>query len=150
MANITSKQLRTGVIELVDPNDGNGLHVFLELMGPEHPDRINYDLERANGVRRDWQKKKKMGLGDAAEEREAAIAKAIFCVVRWWDSDLWDDEAKVGKADTIVIDPGYGELTFSEANKNLLLRDPDYAWIRDQVIEGLGDSEVFIKPASKR
>ena len=122
------RQLASAEVAIKD-TDGNPTGVVFELAGPEHPERkrIAYALARKNQAR--YNKTGRVELMDP-EEMESLKAENLAAYTLGWKNYVDDSGAPV---------------PFSKAAALELYRDPEMAWLVDQLDTALGDKELFIR-----
>lgn len=121
--------------EIKHPIEGNGLGVFVSVVGAESHTFQNYVREQANKARA---KNARARNADVAkvEEEEAAIIDAIASCMTGWRTET------DGKSEPVII-IGPDRLEFSHANAVTWLTR--FRWVRQQVNEATADTANFIK-----
>jgi len=122
------RQLASAEVAIKDI-DGNPTGVVFEIAGPEHPERkrIAYALARKNQAR--YNKTGRVELMDP-EEMESMKAENLAAYTLGWKGYVDDSGAPV---------------PFSKAAALELYRDPEMAWLVDQLDAAIGDKELFIR-----
>lgn len=122
------RQLPSAEIAIKDI-DGNPTGVVFEIAGPEHPERkrITYAL-----ARRGQQRFNKTGRPEMLdpEEMESMKAEHLAAYTLGW---------------TGYVDESGASVAFSKATALALYRDPEMAWLVDQLDAALANKELFIK-----
>ena len=122
------RQLASAEVSIKDV-DGNPTGVVFELAGPEHPDRKRIAHKIARKQVRQYNKTGRTELMDP-EEMESMKAENLAAYTLGWKGYVDDSGAPV---------------PFSKAAALELYRDPEMAWLVDQLDTALGDKELFIR-----
>lgn len=126
------KQVFSAEIEIKDPN-GEPLGVTFELAGPEHPDRKRITFAQNRKFLKAYAKTGRAEMPEP-EDAEAQKKENLAAFTLGWKG-LLDEKGK--------------EVPFSKAAALEMYRDPEMAWLVDQIDNALGDKELFITRSAK-
>lgn len=126
-------------IEIKHPQSGEGLGVFVSVIGAESEKFQAYLRTEANAARRKAFEQSRKGNADkpsTVEEDEASIVRAVSaCVVSW-------RTVIEGKSEPVIVWEGK-KLDCTPANVALWLNR--FRWVRGQINEATADLGNFIK-----
>jgi hypothetical protein len=112
--------------------DGNNTGVFFELAAPTHPARKAIDMASRRRMIRASNKTGRLAIPDP-EESEADRPKHLAACTLGWSG---------------YIDESGQPVPFSTQAALSLYEDPEMQWLADQVEDGLGNKQLYTKPAS--
>lgn len=121
------EDLESAEIQLKD-DGGKPLPIHVTLLGPEHPKRKNFALDRQRRMRRAMQRTGRMEFADPADEAVEDLDNLVACVAGWRGI------TRGGKP--VACDP---------AAVRELLTDVKRAWFRRAVERAFGDIENFTR-----
>lgn len=126
------KQVFSAEVQIKDPN-GEPLGVTFELAGPEHPDRKRITFAQSRKFMKAYAKTGRAEMPEP-EDAEAQKKENLASFTLGWKGLVGDD----GKA-----------IPFSKQAALDMYRDPEMAWLVDQLDNALGDKELFITRSAK-
>lgn len=128
------KQVFSAEVKIKDPN-GEPLGVTFEIAGPEHPDRKRITFAQIRKYLKEQHKNGgKPPASKEPEELEDQKFENLAAFTLGWKG-LIDDEGK--------------EIPFSKSAALEMYRDPEMAWLVEQLDTAIGDKELFIKRSAK-
>lgn len=127
------KQVFSAEIQIKDPN-GEPLGVTFEMAGPEHPERKRIIFAQNRKFLKEYQKSGGKPVVQEPEDLEAQKLDNLAAFTLGWKG-LVDDEGKA--------------IPFSKQAALDMYRDPEMAWLVDQLDSALGDKELFITRSAK-
>lgn len=126
------KQVFTAEVQIKDPN-GEPLGVTFELAGPEHPERKRITFAQSRKFMKAYAKTGRAEMPEP-EDAEAQKKDNLAAFTLGWKG--------------LVDDKGV-DIAFSKQAALDLYRDPEMAWLVDQLDSALGDKELFITRSAK-
>lgn len=125
-------------IELVHPENGAGLGVFVSIIGSESETFQSYMRDKANeALRKSFrQQRRAKDEPQTVEEQEELILDAIATCMTGWRT------VKDGKNEPVIV-WGEDKLEFNKANAIRVLKH--FRWMRTQVNDATADLGNFIK-----
>lgn len=121
------------------PNEGEGIGVFVSVIGAESATFQRFIREEANRMQDEQWRKRRTNKPEppmSIEEQETKITEAIAHAVTGWRTVI------DGKSEPVIYDAG-NPIEFSRpACVQWLLK---YSWVRDQINKATADLSNFIK-----
>jgi hypothetical protein len=130
---LSARDVLTASFEVKDPLTNKGTGLFIELAGPEHPERKRLSLEAQREARAAMEKQaSETGrlvpvLKDPEENLAESLEMLVAATLNWYRKD--------GKPVT----------PFSKNAARTLYVDPESQWLVRQVANRVGDLNLFIK-----
>lgn len=122
------EDVQVGAYVVKNPKTLKKTDFVVFLAGPEHPIRKKQEHARVRKLRQEAAKTGRVQFDDPADEDRENTMKLVDCILGW-------DNATFG-----------GEsIEFSRDAAYKLLFNPKLRWLRNQLIEGLDTTDVFIK-----
>ena len=126
------KQVFTAEVQIKDPN-GEPLGVIFELAGPEHPERKRITFAQSRKFMKSYSKTGRAEMPEP-EDAEAQKKENLAAFTLGWKG---------------LVDENGVPVHFSKQAALDLYRDPEMAWLVDQLDAALGDKELFITRSAK-
>ena len=126
------KQVFTAEVQIKDPN-GEPLGVTFELAGPEHPERKRITFAQSRKFMKSYSKTGRAEMPEP-EDAEAQKKENLAAFTLGWKG---------------LVDENGAPVHFSKQAALDLYRDPEMAWLVDQLDAALGDKELFITRSAK-
>lgn len=127
------KQVFSAEIQIKDPN-GEPLGVTFEMAGPEHPERKRITFAQNRKFLKEYQKSGGKPVVQEPEDLEAQKLDNLAAFTLGWKG---------------LLDENGLEIPFSKQTALDMYRDPEMAWLVDQLDTKLSDKELFIKRSAK-
>lgn len=121
------------------PHEGEGLGVFVSVIGAESAEFQRYIREEANQAQLANFRKRRSSKPDAPlsiEEQEAKITEAIARAVKGWRTVI------DGKSEPVIYDGGAPVEFSAKACADWMMK---YPFVRDQINQATADLSNFIK-----
>lgn len=122
------RQVASAEVEIKDV-DGNPTGVVFEVAGPEHPERKRIAYMLGRKIQRQYNKTGRYEAIDP-EEQEVMKAEHLAAYTLGWKG---------------YVDESGTPVPFSKAAVLDLYRDPEMAWLVEQVDAAIGNKELFIQ-----
>lgn len=118
----------TGVLNVINPDTGEPAGATITLMSPEHPKARAQAMQAERARRAAAARVKRQAPEDPETQRERFLDRLAYMTIGW--SGFEEDDGS--------------PMVHSEERAREIYGNPAFAWVRDQVIEFIGDRENFI------
>ncbi|MER2537637.1 MAG: hypothetical protein ABTQ26_00195 [Azonexus sp.] len=120
--------ITSATVEIKHPLTKAPLGAFIEIAGPEHPERKKLIFDRQRRLRATFAKKGRIDFADPVADVEEETELLVDCTIGWKG-----------------IGDGKTETPFTKAAAREIYTDPKLAWLRDQVKAEMDNQENFIQ-----
>lgn len=122
------EDIQVGKYFVKNPQTLKKTEFFVLLAGPEHPIRKKQEHSRLRKLRQEAAKTGRVQFDDPADEDRENTLKLVDCILGWGNANF-----------------GGQVLEYSKDAAHKLMFDPKKRWLRNQLIEGLDATDLFIK-----
>lgn len=122
------KLAESSVLDVLNPETGEQCGAKITLMSPEHPDARAHAMRIERERRSRAARSKRLAPEDPETQREQFIDRIAYMTLGW--TGFEEDDGL--------------PMAFSQERAREIYSNPAFAWVRDQVIEFIGERENFI------